>query len=491
VPQDISRRSSRWCATTLSPVLPSRADGMTTEQAQEMLNELKQIRQALEKMQSPQQAPAPDDKVSYKFSSGGFSMGDAKAPLVIVEYTDLQCPFCQQFHNTAFAQIKANYIDTGKVRFVSRDFPLDFHDNARRAATAGRCAAEQGKFWEMRHAMIVNADQLKADQLLTYAANVKLDVPKFKSCLEVRQVQGADRRDIAEGASPECRERHRFVIGYLKRQAQGVRLVGAQPYAQFDAKIRRCWRKPGRNKPDDALPAARVRARCPWRCSSRRSCLHSAGCLDRACRWPSRSLLHIVTVRQRRAGVVAPRATVCFFRRRCHRAPAVFLCGVARGSWARRPNYLRAWKGRDIEIVGVIDEVPSPGARHGSALAVERVLTPRPSCRRGSRSGGTGRGGERAGQDVRLRGGERWNLTVRLKRPHGTVIRTASTSRPGCSKTSSGRPVTCVSDANRRLAIFAGRPEDYVIRLRESIRERILTCSRPVVRRRDRGARDR
>ena len=131
-------------AVTLSLLVAAplaRADGITTEQAQDMLNELKLIRQAMEKMQSPQAAPAPDDKVSYKFAPGGFSMGDAKAPLVLVEYTDLQCPFCQQFHNTAFAQIKANYIDTGKVRYVNRDFPLDFHENARRAATAGRCAA--------------------------------------------------------------------------------------------------------------------------------------------------------------------------------------------------------------------------------------------------------------------------------------------------------------------------------------------------------------
>jgi protein-disulfide isomerase len=223
------------------------ADGMTTEQAREMLNELKQIRQALEKMQSPQQAPAPDDKVSYKFSPGGFSMGDAKAPLVIVEYTDLQCPFCQQFHNTAFAQIKANYIDTGKVRFVSRDFPLDFHDNARRAATAGRCAAEQGKFWEMRHVMIVNAEALKADNLATYAANVKIDVPKFKSCLESDKFKAQIDQDIAEGAVAGVQGTPSFVIGYLENdKLQGVRLVGAQPYAQFDAKIQEMLEQAGK-----------------------------------------------------------------------------------------------------------------------------------------------------------------------------------------------------------------------------------------------------
>ena len=228
-------------AATLSLLVAApfaRADGISSEQAQDILNELKQIRQVLEKMQSPQAAPAPDDKVSYKFSPGGFSLGDAKAPLVLVEYTDLQCPFCQQFHNTAFAQIKANYIDTGKVRFVSRDFPLDFHDNARRAATAGRCAAEQGKYWEMRHVMIVNAEALKPDNLATYAGTVKIDVPKFKSCLESDKFKAQIDQDVAEGGVAGVQGTPSFVIGRLENdKLQGVRLVGAMPYAQFDAKI--------------------------------------------------------------------------------------------------------------------------------------------------------------------------------------------------------------------------------------------------------------
>ncbi|HTR59812.1 MAG TPA: DsbA family protein [Casimicrobiaceae bacterium] len=225
----------------------ARADGITAQQAQDMLNELKAIRQVLEKMQTGQAAPAPDDKVSYKLTPGGFSMGEAKAPLVLVEYTDFQCPFCQQFHNTAFAQIKANYIDTGKVRFISRDFPLDFHDNARRAATAGRCAAEQGKYWEMRHVMIVNADQLKADNLMTYAATVKLDVPKFKSCLDSDKFKAQIDQDIAEGGVAGVQGTPSFVIGYLENdKLQGVRLVGAQPYAQFNAKIQEMLDKAGK-----------------------------------------------------------------------------------------------------------------------------------------------------------------------------------------------------------------------------------------------------
>lgn len=216
----------------------ARADGISSEQAQEIINELKQIRQTLEKMGPPPQAPAPNDKVTYKLSPGGFSMGDPKAPLVMVEYTDFQCPYCQQFHNTAFAQIKANYIDTGKVRFVSRDFPLDFHENARRAATAGRCAAEQGKFWEMRHVMIVNAATLTADNLSSYAASVHMDVPKFKSCLESDKFKAQIDQDIVEANVAGVQGTPSFIIGRVENdQLDGVRLVGAMPYAEFDAKI--------------------------------------------------------------------------------------------------------------------------------------------------------------------------------------------------------------------------------------------------------------
>ena len=237
-------RNCALFAATLTLLLGAtvaRAD-MTAEQVQEMLNELKLIRQALERGAVPGQAgapaAAPDDKVSMTFTPGSYTMGEAKAPLVIVEYTDYQCPFCQQFHNTTFAQIKANYIDTGKVRFVSRDFPLDFHENARRAAVAGRCAAEQGKFWEMRHVMIVNAEALKAEQLASYAANVKMDVAKFKSCLDSDKFKGDIDKNIAEGMAAGVNGTPSFVIGYLENdKLQGVRLVGAMPYADFDAKI--------------------------------------------------------------------------------------------------------------------------------------------------------------------------------------------------------------------------------------------------------------
>jgi protein-disulfide isomerase len=229
--------------TLLGAATLARADGITSDQAQQILDELKAIRKTLEQ-RPPAAAPAQaqpqpvSDKVSMAFTPGGFSVGKDDAPLVLVEYTDYQCPFCQQFHNTAYAQIKANYIDTGKLRFVSRDFPLDFHENARRSAVAARCAAEQGKYWELRHVMIVNASQLQPDKLNGYAASASMDVNKFKACVDSDKYRAAIDKDVAEGQAAGVNGTPSFVLGRVQNgKLEGVRLVGAMPYAQFDAKI--------------------------------------------------------------------------------------------------------------------------------------------------------------------------------------------------------------------------------------------------------------
>jgi competence protein ComEC len=163
-------------------------------------------------------------------------------------------------------------------------------------------------------------------------------------------------------------------------------------------------------------------------------------------------------------------------------AVAIGLGGFFYAAWraeARLADELpRAWEGRDVEIVGVIDELPQPGERGTRfALAVERVLTPGAIVPSRLSLGWYGSWrGERAGEDVpELRGGERWDLTVRLKRPHGTVNPHGFDVEAWLLE-NEFRATGYVreSDTNRRLAAFAGRPGDYVIRLRESIRERIL-----------------
>ena len=87
-------------------------------------------------------------------------VGRADAPVTIVEFSDLQCPHCARNALNTFPEIKRNYIDTGKVRYVARDFPLDMHPFAMPAAVATRCAGEQGKFWEYRHALFERQNDL-------------------------------------------------------------------------------------------------------------------------------------------------------------------------------------------------------------------------------------------------------------------------------------------------------------------------------------------
>jgi protein-disulfide isomerase len=217
------------------------AQGMTADQATEMLNELKQIRQLLEKQVPPPPPPPPDEKVNIEFPTNGYSMGKADAPLVFVEYTDFECPFCQRYHLDAFEQVKKEWVDTGKMRYYSRDFPLEFHPNARRAALAARCAGDQGKYWELRNTMIKNADQLAADRISTYASTVGLDVKKFEACLGSDFYKPAIDKDIAEGNNAGVTGTPSFVVGRVdKGRLIGLRLVGAMPYPRSRPRFARC-----------------------------------------------------------------------------------------------------------------------------------------------------------------------------------------------------------------------------------------------------------
>ncbi len=220
------------------------ADPLSAEQGAAILDELRQIRQLLERQvqtlpAARQAVPPAGERVRIRLAPGGYSIGRSDAPLTLVEYTDYQCPFCRQFHISAFEEIRKNYIDTGKLRYVTRDFPLDMHENAPRAAISARCADEQGKFWEMRHVMIVNANQLQKRDLIAYATDLKLDIDRFANCLDSGKYQTAVLGDLAEGRSAGVSGTPSFVLGPSDNESiDGVLIVGALPYAVFDAKLK-------------------------------------------------------------------------------------------------------------------------------------------------------------------------------------------------------------------------------------------------------------
>jgi len=223
-------------------------EGMTKDQADAILNELRQIRQLLQNQQAAAaqtkpalaQAALPSDKVKMTVGKGWYALGREDAPVTMVEFADYQCPFCRRFETESFTQLKKNYIDTGKVRFVSRDLPLEFHPNAPGAAIAVRCAGEQNKFWEMHDAIMQDSgSDLGSDAILKYAQKVNLDIPAFKTCLDEKRYVAAIQKDTADAGLLGISGTPSFVIGKTaKDQIDGIRIVGAVPYSVFESTIK-------------------------------------------------------------------------------------------------------------------------------------------------------------------------------------------------------------------------------------------------------------
>jgi protein-disulfide isomerase len=176
---------------------------------------------------SPGQAPPPpparlddvdvdDDPV----------IGQKNAPITIVSFEDYQCPFCKRAFDQTFPQLKKEYIDTGKVKFVFRDFPLSFHPQAKSAAEASECADEQGKFWEYHDELFNNQASLGKDLYIKLAGDLGLNVEQFTQCVDSGKYSEEVDKDFSYGQQVGVSGTPTFFVN-------GVKLVGAQPYAAF------------------------------------------------------------------------------------------------------------------------------------------------------------------------------------------------------------------------------------------------------------------
>ncbi len=149
--------------------------------------------------------------------------GNPKAPVMIVEFSDYQCPYCHQVEPTV-KELLAKYGD--KVSLSYRDFPLTaIHSQAMISAEASRCALEQGKFWEY-HDQLFAASKLEKDDLIGYARNLKLDDKQFGSCLTGDKYKADIEKDLQEGKKAGVNGTPGFFIN-------GIALSGAQGQDAF------------------------------------------------------------------------------------------------------------------------------------------------------------------------------------------------------------------------------------------------------------------
>lgn len=155
--------------------------------------------------------------------------GNPKAKVMIVEFSDFQCPYCQK----AEATLKSVIAKHGDVVAVSyRDMPLtNIHPMAMGAAQAGRCAGEQGKFWELHDAMFADQAGLDHDGLVAKAKKLNLDEKQFEACLTAEKYKAQVQQDSQEGYRLGINGTPAFFIN-------GVFLNGAKPESEFDALIK-------------------------------------------------------------------------------------------------------------------------------------------------------------------------------------------------------------------------------------------------------------
>lgn len=150
--------------------------------------------------------------------------GPANAPVTIVEFSDFQCPFCQRVMPT-LKQVREKYGD--RVRIVWKDFPLtSIHPQAFKAAEAGNCAREQGKFWEYHDRLFTNQQALQPEFLKKYAADAGLDAAKFNACLDTAKYSDRVQEQMGVGTGLGVQSTPSLFIN-------GRLIAGAQPYEAF------------------------------------------------------------------------------------------------------------------------------------------------------------------------------------------------------------------------------------------------------------------
>ena len=205
---------------------------------EEIKKELKLIHDLLVQRLAQPTPSAPT--VAALSLSGNPMLGHKDAPLTLVEFSDYQCPFCNRFFQTTLPGLKTAYIDTGKVRYVFRDFPIEqIHPHARKAAEAAHCAGEQGKYWEMHDLLFHNQQALEVEKLKAHAHSLQLESAVFDACLEQGKYTDKVQKNYEDGVAAGVRGTPGFFLGKTKADEtmQGTLISGAQPLAVFQQAI--------------------------------------------------------------------------------------------------------------------------------------------------------------------------------------------------------------------------------------------------------------
>ena len=169
-------------------------------------------------------------------------MGNPQAPITIIEFSDFECPLCKKFFDQTLPQLKKEYIDTGIVKLIYRDFPLTYHPNAFFEAEAAQCAREHGgnEAYFRYHDEIFkrtesNGTGLALKQFPIIAQYLGMDISRFQQCIDSRKYQEEVNKDMADASAAGAVGTPTFFIGRLtpSNKFEGMKLGGAYPFKTF------------------------------------------------------------------------------------------------------------------------------------------------------------------------------------------------------------------------------------------------------------------
>jgi protein-disulfide isomerase len=209
---------------------------------EQIRKELQEIKRLLLARQAAPVRLAPPEQVNISELP---IRGNQDARVVVVEFSDFQCPYCGHFFREAMPQIDRDYIKTGKIKYAFAHVPLEqTHPSAFKAAESADCAGEQGKFWEMHDRLFANQVTLAPADLISHANALGLDMTRFSQCLSSGKNAAAVRKSMARAEDVGVEGTPTFLIGLVDAKnsddgnikVSGI-IVGAQPYAVFKSAI--------------------------------------------------------------------------------------------------------------------------------------------------------------------------------------------------------------------------------------------------------------
>lgn len=233
-------------ASTKDEVLALKEQVKALQESQDAIQkDLVEIKKLLEAGARPagQRPTAPTFEPQDISFVGAPVMGKADAPVTLIEYSDYQCPFCKRHYLNTMPSLKENYIDTGKVKFIMREFPLtSIHPRAMAASMAALCAKDQGKYWEMHNILFDNQRALSDDDLKSYGETIGLALDTFVACLDSAKYQPQVESDLKEGQAMGISGTPSFAVGLTNATDSDTVNVtkvirGAQSFDAFEREI--------------------------------------------------------------------------------------------------------------------------------------------------------------------------------------------------------------------------------------------------------------